>query len=263
MAANLKIEGNFLVITDTIDGEDYLRLPRSNVRYLLDIDGADTYFEFLTVGIVQGVIFPKGKPKFLFADILDDRTGAAFTNVAELNTFLSINTGQQLSPVQVLKYTGWEYYKDSQYTSVSPLTINNSNTLVTIDGAGATTDTSQSPADAVNPLWDTTNNKITPINTGDAYAIRLGFTGKSNKDTYFTVKLDIGTSGSPIIISGETKISPKTNLVPTTYSFDIPVFCLNTFITNGGKMYIDNTDDASSMDVYDLELTIVRTHKAV
>lgn len=262
MALKIKIQGNFIIGADNISRSNIFRLPRNNTRYIHTIEGANDYFEFFPIQYTEGITFVQNESKFLFTDIIDDRTGLAFTSTDELNEFLSLNIGGSNAPVNVLKYTGWEYYKDNQYTSAAPLTINNSNVKVSIDGLAAETNTSQSPSDAVNPLWDTTNDKIQPINEGDAYSIRFSFTGKSNKNTYFRVKLDIGTPGSPIIISAETKISPNTSLSPTIYSFDIPIFCLNTFATNGGKIYIDNTDDASTMDCYDFEILIVRTHKA-
>lgn len=262
MAVNLNIQGNFIVLSDNGTSSEFFRIPRANTRYLHTIEGGVDFFEFLPIR-VDRKINPEASQnlKINFTDLIDNRTGVTFTDTDELNEFLSLNLGAQLNPVQVLKYTGWVFYADATYTSAAPRTINNTRAQVTIDGLRADTDTTQEPADAVNPIWDTTNNKIAPIALDDAYSLRFSFVAEMVKNSYFSIELDIG-DGSIIDIGGESKIYPRTTDEPTRFSFDVPIFCKSTFLANGGKIYIDNTDDGSSMDAYDFEILLVRTHKA-
>ena len=160
--------------------------------------------------------------------------------------------------------TGWALYADSTYTSGSPLAINNAKVQITCDALGSTTYKGELPT-GVTDLWDATNNKITPVNDGDAYSLRLTFNAQGPQNAYFDIGLDIGTDiqASPIVVAKETKIHPKGAGVTSGYSFDIPIFSRSTFIANGGKLFIDTSDDAIQLDVFDIVVYLCRVHRAV
>lgn len=93
MATNIKISGNFIVASDTDTLSDDFRLPRNNARYIYSEEGLDQFFEFFPISYMEGVTFVQQNNKFNFSNIIDDRTGAAFTSTDELKDFLDENLG--------------------------------------------------------------------------------------------------------------------------------------------------------------------------
>ena len=160
--------------------------------------------------------------------------------------------------------TGWALYADSTYTDVSPLSINNAKVQVTCDGLGGTTNKTQLST-GISDLWDTVTDRITPVNIGDAYSLRFTFDAQGPQNAYFDIGLDISSDiiNSPIVVAKETKIHPKGTGVTSGYSFDVPIFSLNTFITNGGALFIDTRDDAIQLDIFNINIYICRVHRAI
>lgn len=158
---------------------------------------------------------------------------------------------------QVDSAHGWAEYIDGQYTSEIPLVVLEGDTvLITINNALKIT--SQLPL-GVDSLWDSSNNKIIPSNVGDAYTMRLDFVASSsNNNGYGEVLLDIG--GSLGIIFSKLISLPKGQGVAHSYSVVIPIYTLNTFVSNGGSLYV--TSQIGNMSVYNINLIIIRTHKA-
>lgn len=161
------------------------------------------------------------------------------------------------------KDTGWGFYVDSAYTDISPLVINNNKVQITCDGLGGTTNTTELTARLSN-IWNTTTNVIDAKDAGDSFALRFTFKATAPQNGYFDIGLDIGTDiiSSPIVIASETKIHPKGAAVVSTYSFDIPIFTLATFVANGGKLFIDTRDDAITVNVHDIKVLLVAMHRA-
>lgn len=96
MANNLKIEGNFLIITNTIAPfEMFVHEVRKGIKFSRTV--LDEYQFQYDVPIVGGVNIDYTVASiftlFPFADFIDDRTGIAFVSVAELDTFLHENIG--------------------------------------------------------------------------------------------------------------------------------------------------------------------------
>ena len=161
------------------------------------------------------------------------------------------------------KETGWGFYVDSTYTDVSPLVINNDKIQITCDGLGGATNTTELPA-RLSGIWNTTTNVIDAKDAGDSFGLRFTFKATAPQNGYFDIGLDIGTDiiSSPIVIASETKIHPKGAGVVSTYSFDVPIFSLSTFVTNGGKLFVDTRDDAIAVNVHDINVLLVATHRA-
>jgi hypothetical protein len=142
---------------------------------------------------------------------------------------------------------GWGYYKDG----ASAQTFNTTQAKISIDGAGGTTDENYLPREIRGSasLWDTTNDKITPIRAGDSYDIRLDLpiTAKSGSPTELTIELDIAgsTYGSATVILNRFLATGKTP--PYSYSVAFPIFCLTTFATNGGQFWLST--DTGTLDI--------------
>lgn len=167
----------------------------------------------------------------------------------------------ELDPAGRTPWTGWAQYADSLYTSSAKRAITASTrTKVTIDGAGAKTDTSGLPT-GVSALWDTTNNIITPAAVGDAYNILLNFKGAPDTtDTtgayrYVDMELDIG-GGAGVIVS-DARVFIK-DTATMQFAFAFPEFANATFLANGGSFYLTPSANAS---FWDFEVLIVRTHR--
>lgn len=143
MATNLKIDGNFIVLSDTDTTSEFYRQPRSSTTFLYEKsdDGLIDYFIFDSLNNVR-----RNSERLEFTDIIDNRTGAAFSSVADLQEFLSVNLGGNNNPVLVLRDTGWASYIDGTYTSGSPFAVSASTDTILPNDANTVVD-SQKPED--------------------------------------------------------------------------------------------------------------------
>jgi hypothetical protein len=152
--------------------------------------------------------------------------------------------------------TGWVYEADSAHTTGSRQTIAaGTRTLFTVDGLGGTTEESFSgtlPTD----IWGT--NTINPAAVGEAYSIRIGLSVApvSGGVGYVELQLDIG-SGSEINIL-ERRLALQKGVGEThIFSVGLPIFCLATFNTNGGKFYLR---PSGNVEVWGKSIFLQRTY---
>ena len=138
---------------------------------------------------------------------------------------------------------GWGYYQDAE-TTLAIQTINTTPSKLQIDGVGANSNTSYLPKEILGSgdLWDVVNDKITPIAIGDSYSLRidLEITAKTSSPNLMDLKLDIGGGATPTINIVDTIIE-LSKTPPYKISVSFPIFCLTTFKTNGGQLFL-NTD---------------------
>lgn len=142
---------------------------------------------------------------------------------------------------------GWGYYQDAA-TTPATLSITTTPSVIQIDGGGSANNTSYLPREirGSGQLWDTTNDLITPIRVGDAYDIRLDLTvsGSTGAPTYLELQLDIGGTSSPTNVIASRAITVY-KTPPFDISIGFPIFCLTTFVTNGGQLFL-NTDTGTA-----------------
>ena len=133
---------------------------------------------------------------------------------------------------------GWGHYKDNAGTQV----FNTTPAKLSIDGAGSTTEIGYLPfaIRGTGALWDTTADKITPINIGDSYNVRLDLpvTAEAGSPTELTMELDIAGSVYASRISIVTRYQGTGKATPYTITMGFPIFCLTTFKTNGGQIWL-------------------------
>ena len=105
-------------------------------------------------------------------------------------------------------------------------------------------------------LWDTTNDKITPINAGDSYQVRidLPITAESGSPTEIIVDLDIGGTGTGATNTIVTSYLGTGRSVPYQLQVAFPVFCGTTFVANGGQVYL--TTDSGTVTITDPRIFI-------
>jgi hypothetical protein len=82
MSYNLKLEGNFLSITDTSTDGELFRAPLDHATFIVDEGNIFTFERNFGNGV-----------DIKFEDLINDTTGLAFTSIAALKTFLSTNLG--------------------------------------------------------------------------------------------------------------------------------------------------------------------------
>ena len=135
---------------------------------------------------------------------------------------------------------GWGYYQDAE-TTLATKTINTTPSKLQIDGGGANSNTSYLPKEILGSgdLWDVVNDKITPIAIGDSYTLRidLEITAKTSSPNLMDLKLDIGGGATPTINIVE-RIIGLSKTPPYKISVSFPIFCLSTFKTNGGQLFL-------------------------
>ena len=141
MATNLKIAGNFLVLSDVDTGSETYRIPRSQSTFLYTTDGVDYFFTFQSLNNLR-----RDSEKLDFTEIIDDRTGSAFNDVEELQDFLSLNLGGVNQPIFSTKSKFCDYSKTATLTLPTAFTK--------LDYSGA------SLIDESEDLFDPTNSRI-------------------------------------------------------------------------------------------------------
>jgi len=185
------------------------------------------------------------------------------TDVNQVTDLTIVSSGGELynsTPLE-LKSKGWAVYHDSTYTVGAPLTVASARVKLTNDTAGSGTDKTYLPA-SVTDFWNSTTNKITPENVGDAYDVRIQFKAKcSTVSAFFDFEIDIG--GSLGVITSRTLSSSKGANTEQRYSVGIPVFTLATFVANGGEIYINSIDDGTTVSIYDIQIFIKRDYASI
>lgn len=137
-----------------------------------------------------------------------------------------------------MKYlpVGW-----ASYAHAGALTATTSGILLQNDGATSTLE-AYLPREIRGSasLWDTTNDKILPINTGDSYIMRvdLPITAETGSPTELIVTLDIGGTGTGITIPIIVDYVDTGRSLPYTLNVTMPFFAGSTFSTNGGQIYV-------------------------
>lgn len=143
-------------------------------------------------------------------------------------------------------FLGWVQLSDSQYDTVTrfPITSgvrtklpNNANGVLDVTSMfGATT------------IYDPATEKLTPDNFGDTYDWRVSFFADPTlNNRNFTLELDIG--GSQGVIWSKTIRLARGAGVDTKITETLDIYTLNTFIANGGELYVTCDGDVSLYDI--------------
>lgn len=154
----------------------------------------------------------------------------------DVNQFKATDANQIKDSVNALyNVAGWVEYKDLTNTisNKQTLTASQENTL-TIDGA-STIKTYKPQNMGTAELWS--GNKIRPLALGDFYNARIDFTAEiANADGYFDIGIYIdGAIGYAV---KNVERFPKGNGVAHGFSLNYPIYCLETFMANGGEIRI-------------------------
>lgn len=148
---------------------------------------------------------------------------------------------------------GWGFYGDTEYTEESPLVIDGAVGQIEINGLRDTTERRFLPV--TGDLWE--NNKITMPVVGRGFIFRLDFKVKADSNnSHFDLLVDIGGE-TPVVISRKVLQIVKGINTEQVFSEVVSGFALDAFIENGGKIYIDSTDDNVELSIYDIGIHIM------
>lgn len=160
----------------------------------------------------------------------------------------------------ILNYQGWERVEDALITTPT-ITVTTTPVKLTIDDEGVTNSTNRNYVPlrirGSSTLWDTVNSKITPIQTGDTYTIRinLSVTAKTGDPKAIVATLDIGGGSAPTTIVAQDTLTVIRS-APYEISFSVPVFTIDTFVANGGTIFLNTVDQDVTIGAR--SITIIR-----
>lgn len=145
----------------------------------------------------------------------------------------------------------WQYVPQGwgRYSDLSGVTAYGTTpALLTIDKLGGQTNETYLPPEirGTGTLWDAAANNITPMYVGDTYMLRIDLpvTAKSGAPNYLKVQLDIGGLAAPSIVVEEVDLAILST-PPYQLTVVFPVFCLATFVANGGQIFL-STDTGTA-----------------
>jgi len=230
--------------------------------YLIDLDGClskawsitnnigimTASSTFLNVQVDSGNIISGGSGTVLGNKLDNTLNGALYTgyNPFDEGWYMFGNVG--IPDSDRAQPTGFGFYVDDISSTIS---VTSSPTEITIDGADAQSNSDYLPKGykATNlELWDTSTNRISPAVVGDSFVVRLQVTinSVSGNPKSINCQLDIGADVTPTIIIAVDSKALRSSSYPQAYTFTFPVFSLQTFVTNGGKFYLE-TDTGTAV----------------
>ena len=168
----------------------------------------------------------------------------------------SLYTQTQVDSI-ISAQNGWAHYVDTAYATAA-------DSFYVAQGSTATLPLKANMADGlvtsylpngVDSLFSQHDSTILGIATAATYTVRVNFKAKNSSNTgYATLALDIGTGGTPNIVTAETLTFPKGAGIETQESKTILLYSLDTFIANGCKIKV--TADTGNLEIYDIRLLI-------
>lgn len=203
---------------------------------------------FLTVAVDSGNINVGGQGTISANKIDNTLNGTPTAGYTAYDTRWTVIGNSNITNSDVLAPTGWGNYEDSE---VGTIALNSTPVKLTINSLGGATDILSLPlamVDASTTLWDSTNHKITPATLRDSYELRVQveLNSTSANPLRLVLNLDIGGAVSPTIIIASDNLGIRGGSFPQTYLFSFPFFCKETFIANGGQLFL-STDTGSAV----------------
>lgn len=206
----------------------------------------DSASELLTAGYFDACRF-KGEDGWLGGAI------KALTSDGFIDLQIT-SSGVVVSAPVISSSGGYGVYGDTQYTS-TPLVVSNGTTVKLSNNAGSVIEELPAGSDG---FYD--GSVITPDALGDAYIVRLGFEAASSiNQGAFNVAVDISAAGDgSIVISGDPERMIRGSNTYQRYSISLPIFCRETFITNGGHVLFSAVD--GNISVRNISFFIVKLY---
>lgn len=158
-----------------------------------------------------------------------------------------------------LRIQGWGQFADTDTTVGTPSQNIATGVRTQWTNDGGFTNLQKNPSDLVNPLWDTSTNKIVPIAAFDTYNIRIGFKVENYAGTAPKIDIDLDIGGGIGVIT-QTTIPLLKGGAEQSILVSLPVFTGTTFLANGGTINVTYTG-TGTCDIFGSTLLIVRESK--
>lgn len=160
---------------------------------------------------------------------------------------------------EFIRIQGWGQFQDTDTSAGSPSQNIATGVRTKWTNDGGTLTLQKNPSDLINPLWNTTTNKIVPIAENDTYNIRVTFKVENYGGTspYLDVELDIGGSIGVIVQKSITLLKSGAE---QSILMSFPVFSGSTFLANGGEIYV-TYNGTGTCDIFASSILIVRESK--
>ena len=179
-----------------------------------------------------------------------DNGGSMTPTDANFDLYVDAYKGGSIS----LNTNGWGFYADD---ASSDLVVTTSDTKLLINGLGGNTNEVYLP-EGNTSIWDVATSKMTPFTVGASYDVRiqLDVTALNANPTQINFKLDIGGGVTPTIVIMEQTVTLKNN-VPQSIVISTPIFCLDTFVANGGQIFMST--NTGTLTIENRTILLVRT----
>jgi len=180
-------------------------------------------------------------------------------SLSDLSDGSAVITEDSLLLSDTFNYQGWEMIEDGLITTPTIL-VGTTPTKVTIDDEGEDNNTNADylprSIRGVSNLWNRTTNRLEPVASGDTYNIRLNVTvtAVTSNPQFLTCQLDIGSTSSPSIVVAESSVAVG-RTEPYVVSFAFPIFCLDTFVANGGQFFLSTHSNDLTIGARSLLIT--------
>lgn len=151
---------------------------------------------------------------------------------------------------------GWVRYVGSAYTTSNRLSANSARAQITIDGLGVGTVLDYSALSS-GSFWAA--NQMTPLSIGDTYLVRIDFKAQAAaSDSWFDLELDISPTkdGSNVILLDTVPMTKGTLEMHITRTYAIEA--MDAFVANNGAFFINTSESADSLSIYDISIFINR-----
>lgn len=155
--------------------------------------------------------------------------------------------------------TGWGNYRDTEYTSASPLLLP-ANTRTLVPNNAATKDESQLPEDMLT-FYNTLTSRILATNGSDfIITARIRVRPTNEEATMVRMELEMGLDVSPVVIETTQRALAWGVLQESPLNFTFSGYARETFALAGARLFI--TSDGP-VEIYGVSYVIKRTHKGV
>lgn len=196
--------------------------------------------------------------------------GDPFTHT-ECNTIVTGIEGNatdaesRLTALEATSGAGWTYHKDG-LSSPASYSLTTTPQQISIDGLGQE-EIGYLPS-GVGSFWDKTNDWIMPDAVGNTFTGRLDLvvTAKGGGASEIDVAIDIGSTpdgsggaGSIVIFNAAASVA-KTIGSGYIVTFPLDLFCLSTFLANGGTIWAST--DTGTATVTDRSIFLNRIYGA-
>ena len=196
---------------------------------------------FLTIDANGDNLLPDGAGTVFGNKIDNTLNGTITSGYSPFDTQWTVLGNNLITNSDALEPSGWGFYVDDNSSQLSVGDDSANPTLIEINGLGSNSNSDYLPPSiqGVSELWHTGTDEIIPVTKGDSYALRLQVTIDSavSNPQRLNFMLDIGGQATPSVVIAEQSFTLK-NGTPQTHAFTLNYFTLDSFVSNGGKIFV-------------------------